>query len=85
MPTTEPDAAKALPAPADTPLIKVAPVEIVTPTGGAVSDVGEAREGVAEDDGFTLPLWQVETAVGGLFMIFALATFWIARRSRRPL
>ena len=85
VPTTEPDAAKALPAPADTPLIKVAPVEIVTPTGGAVSDVGEAREGVAEDDGFTLPLWQVETAVGGLFMIFALATFWIARRSRRPL
>ena len=85
VPMTEPDAAKALPAPADTPLIKVAPVEIVTPTGGAVSDVGEAREGVAEDDGFTLPLWQVETAVGGLFMIFALATFWIARRSRRPL
>ena len=43
------------------------------------------RRVLLADDGFTLPLWQVETALGGLFVIFALATLWIARRSRWPL
>ncbi len=83
--TAEPDTAKALPAPADTPFTREAPPEVVTSAGAAPSDADEGREGVAEDDGFTLPLWQVETALGGLFVIFALATFWIARRSRWPL
>ena len=66
----------------DTPITKVATAEVAAPTGGAARDADEGREEVAEDDGLTLPLWQVETALGGLFVIFALATFWIARRSR---
>ena len=81
----QPDTAKALPAPVDTPFTREAPAEVVTPAGGAASDADEGREGVAEDDGLTLPLWQVETALGGLFVIFVLATLWIARRSRWPL
>ena len=83
--TAEPDTARALPAPAATPSVKEAPAEVATPTSGAATSADEGREGVAEDDGFSLPLWQVETALGGLFVIFALATFWIARRSRWPL
>ena len=83
--TAKPDTAKALPAPADTPFTEEAPAEVATPTGRPASDADEGREGVAEEDGLTLPLWQVETALGGLFLIFALATFWIARRSRWPL
>ncbi len=83
--TAEADAAKASPVPADTPITEEAPVEVATPTGAAASDADEGREGVAEDDGLTLPLWQVETALGVLFVIFALATFWIARRPRWPL
>ena len=83
--TAQPDTAKALPAPVDTPFTREAPAEVVTPAGGAASDADEGREGVAEDDGLTLPLWQVETALGGLFVIFVLATLWIARRSRWPL
>ncbi len=82
--TAEADTAKALPAPADTPFTREAPVEAAAPTGVAVSSVDEGREEGAEDDGLTLPLWQVEAALGGLFVIFALATFWIARRSRWP-
>ncbi len=83
--TAEADTAEALPAPADTPFTEVAPAEVATPTVRAVRDADEGREELAEVDGLTLPLWQVETALGGLIVIFALATFWIARRSRWPL
>ncbi len=83
--TAEPDTAKELPAPADTPFTKEAPAEVAAPAGGAARDADEGREEVAEDDGLALPLWQVEAALGGLLVIFALATFWIARRSRWPL
>ena len=83
--TAEPDTARALPVPADAPLTEEAPAAVAPPTGATVSDADEDREGVAEDDGLTLPLWQVETALGGLFVIFALATYWMARRSRWPL
>ncbi len=83
--TAEPDAAKVLPAPADTPFTREAPAEVAAPAGVAARDADEGREEGAEGDGLALPLWQVETALGGLLVIFALATFWIARRSRWPL
>ena len=83
--TAEPDAAKALPTPADTPFTREAPDEVAALAGAPASSLDEGREDGAEDDGFTLPLWQVETALGGLFVIFALATLWIARPSRWPL
>ncbi len=90
--TAEPDAAKALPTPAAPPVTSsappvtsVAPEEVAPPAGTSASSVEEGREEGSEDDGLTLPLWQVETALGGLLVIFALATFWIARRSRWPL
>ncbi len=83
--TAEPDAAKALPTPAAPPVTSVAPEEVAPPAGTSASSVDEGREEGTEDDGLTLPLWQVETALGGLLVIFALATFWIARRSRWPL
>ena len=49
-----------------------------------ISDEG-APEAVKEPGGLELPVWQLEIAAGALVAVLALATFLLARRSRRPI
>ena len=59
------------------PAAPVAPPAPDIPSDEAESEAGEG------DGGLRLPLWQLEVAAGGLFLLLALATWWIARRARR--
>lgn len=74
---------------------KVAAVqEAVAPTPerelmeAPLEPVRAAEDGAAKADegegGLVLPLWQLEVAVGGSFVLLGLASWWIARRARRP-
>ena len=63
------------PAPAE--LAVDAPVEVET------LDAETPETALDEPEGFTLPLWQLEVAVGGLLAVLILAAFWGWRRADR--
>ena len=64
------------------------PVATATPRGvlGPATlpgPVGRPQEARGPEGGIELPLWQMELAAGGLFLVLLLGTLWRARRRGR--
>ena len=64
------------------------PVATATPRGALgpatlPGPVGRPQEARGPEGGIELPLWQMELAAGGLFLVLLLGTLWRARRRGR--
>ena len=86
---SEPPAEALSPAPEVAPPPAALPEAVSTRPAPASEEVALPREekaaGPLDEDGqgLSLPLWQLEVAVGVLLALLASATYWVARATRR--
>lgn len=57
--------------------------DLTLPTGPSGEGAPTVAEPVEDDDGYGLPLWQLEVIFGGTFVVLTVGTLWTAYRRRR--